>query len=79
MPSNSPTYESHPTRFPRIEPATMYKAMKIIGPTGLAVGVHNESQSIVDELAAEVADKGITGPESHGLARPPVAESLAIQ
>jgi allantoinase len=72
------TYEAHPVRFPRIAPADMLEAFRIVAPSGLACGVHNENQEMVDRLARELQARGITGPQAHGLSRPPIAEALAI-
>lgn len=72
------TYQSHPTRFPRISPPDMLEAFRLVAPTGLACGVHNENQDIVDRLSATLRQAGVTGPEAHGLSRPPIAELLAI-
>jgi allantoinase len=72
------TYESHPTRFPRIAPTDMLAAFKTVAPTGLACGVHNENQEMVDRLQQELQDAGRTDPKAHGESRPSIAETLAI-
>lgn len=72
------TYESHPTRFPRIAPQDMLEAFALVAPTGLACGVHNEDQEVVDSLSKRLRAEGRTDWRSHGLSRPPVAELLAI-
>lgn len=72
------TYESNPTRFPRISPQDMYDAFSLVAPTGLACGVHNENQEIVDTLSRRLKDEGRKDWRSHGLSRPPYAELLAI-
>jgi allantoinase len=72
------TYESHPVRFPRIPPHTMLAAFEALAPTGIGCGVHNENQEMVDYLIAKLQAEGITGPEAHGMSRPPIAEALAM-
>lgn len=72
------TYETDPRRFARIALGDMLQAFTIVAPSGLACGVHNENQEIVDQLSATLRRDGIRGPEVHALSRPPVAESVAI-
>lgn len=72
------TYESNPTRFPRISPPDMVEAFALIAPSGLACGVHNENQEIVDSLSKRLQAEGKTDWRSHGMSRPPIAELLAI-
>ncbi len=72
------TYESHPVRFPRIKPIDMLAAFKALAPTGIGGGVHNENQEMVDFLIQKLQEEGKTGPEAHGMSRPPIAEALAM-
>ncbi len=72
------TYEANPTRFPRISPQDMVEAFALVAPTGLACGVHNENQEIVDSLSKRLQAEGKTDWRSHGMSRPPIAELLAI-
>ena len=72
------TFGTDPTRFPRIPPYLMAEAFAEIAPSGLVAGVHNENHEFVMHAIEEVRAKGITGPEAHGLSRPPLSETLAI-
>lgn len=72
------TYESDPNRFPRIKPIDMLAAFKALAPTGIGGGVHNENQEMVDFLIQKLQADGKTGPEAHGMSRPPIAEALAM-
>ncbi|MES3000977.1 MAG: amidohydrolase family protein [Pseudomonadota bacterium] len=72
------TYESHPSRFPRIAATDMYETMKVLARSGLSCGIHNESQEIVDTLSARLKAAGRTDADAHGESRPPLAELLAI-
>ncbi|MCG8510457.1 MAG: dihydroorotase family protein [Rhodospirillales bacterium] len=72
------TYESHPVRFPRIKPIDMLAAFQALAPTGIGGGVHNENQEMVDFLIEKFQAEGKTGPEAHGMSRPPIAEALAM-
>lgn len=65
-------------RFPRILPHLMYRACRMIAPTGLAVGIHNESDDMVHYGVAKARTRGRRGAELHGLSRPPIAENLAM-
>src|ERR1700678_1869359 len=40
------TFGSHPTRFPRIPPQTLYACFRLIGPRGLVAGIHNENDEM---------------------------------
>ena len=72
------TYETSPTRFARIPPYEMLEAFRIIAPSGLACGVHNENQEVIDHLIEEVRRKGKTSWQDHNYTRPPISEALAI-
>lgn len=72
------TYESHPVRFPRIKPIDMLAAFEALTPTGIGGGVHNENQEMVDFLVQKLQAEGKTGPEAHGMSRPPITEALAM-
>lgn len=71
------TFESHPVRFPRISMGDMLQAFTIVAPSGLACGVHNENQEIVETLTRRFADEFRTDPRIHAMCRPPVAEAVA--
>ena len=72
------TYESHPIRFPRIGMGDLLEAFRIVAPSGLACGVHNENQEIVDRLAETLRAEHGTDPRIHAQSRPAVAECMAI-
>jgi allantoinase len=71
------TFGTHPTRFPRIPPQTLYACFGAIGKRGLMAGIHNENDEMVRAFMANVEAKGITDYTAHGLSRPPVTEALA--
>lgn len=70
--------ESHPVRFPRITMGDLLEAFTIVAPSGLACGVHNENQEIVDTCIARFSKELPNDPRAHALSRPPVSESMAI-
>ncbi len=71
-------YETDPTRFARIPPYDMLKAFRIVAPSGLACGVHNENQEVVDHEIESVNAAGNNHYTGYGLSRPPISETLAI-
>jgi allantoinase len=71
------TFGTHPTRFPRVPPQTLYACFGAVGKRGLAAGIHNENDEMVRAFMAGVEAKGITDYTAHGLSRPPVTEALA--
>ena len=71
------TFGTHPTRFPRIPPQTLYSCFRLIGQRGLMAGIHNESDEMVRAFIAEVEASGITDYRAHGLSRPPITEAVA--
>ncbi len=50
---------------------------RVIAPTGLAAGVHNEDDEAVRAAIDKVRAAGITDYRAHGLSRPPLTELLA--
>ena len=44
------TFESNPTRFPRISSAQILQIFEALAPTDIPLGVHNEDQEIVEFL-----------------------------
>jgi allantoinase len=72
------TFGTHPTRFPRVPPQTLYACFGAIGKRGLVAGIHNENDEMVRAFTADVEARGITDYTAHGLSRPPVTEALAI-
>jgi allantoinase len=71
------TFGTHPQRFPRIPPQTLYACFAAIAPRGLFAGIHNENDEMVRAFSAEVEACGITDYRAHGLSRPPITEALA--
>jgi allantoinase len=71
------TFGTHPERFPRIPPHTMFECFAEIARHGLIAGVHNENDEAVRHYIAHVKEKGITDYRAHSLSRPPITETLA--
>jgi allantoinase len=71
------TFGTHPTRFPRIPPQTLYSCFRVIGPRGLIAGIHNENDEMVRAFTADVEASGMTDYRAHGLSRPPITEAIA--
>lgn len=71
------SFEAHPDRFPRIDNPTTLSVLKMIEGTGLPLGLHNEDQEIVRQVAAQFKAQGRTSPADHDPSRPPVAELVA--
>ena len=72
------TYETSPTRFARIAPYDLLEAFSIVAPTGLACGVHNENQEVIDHEIAQANAAGRNSYQTYGETRPPISETLAI-
>ena len=72
------TFGTHPERFPRIPPHTMFECFSAIATHGLMAGVHNENDESVRAYVAKVQEQGLTDYKAHGLSRPPLTEALAI-
>ena len=71
------TFEAHPTRFPRIEDDVLFEAFRMIAPSGLVCGVHNQDQEITRKNIARLSKAGDTGWDAFGRAHPPLVENLA--
>jgi allantoinase len=71
------TFGTHPERFPRIPPQTLYACFAEVARHGLIAGVHNEDEEVVRACEKAVASSGVTDYRAHGLSRPPVSEALA--
>jgi allantoinase len=71
------TFGTHPKRFPRIPPQTLYACFGAVGKRGLIAGIHNENDEMVRAFIADVEASGVTDYTAHGLSRPPVTEALA--
>ncbi|WP_028880058.1 dihydroorotase [Terasakiella pusilla] len=72
------TFGTHPERFPRIPPHTMYECFAEIAKFGLAAGVHNENHEMVTHMSGQIQAQGITDYTAHGLSRPAITETLAM-
>ena len=72
------TFGTHPERFPRIPPYTMYECFKAIAQHGLMAGVHNENDESVRYYLKQVQDQKATDYKAHGNSRPPMTETIAI-
>jgi len=71
------TFETHPTRFPRIPSPMLYECFEAIQPHGLIAGVHNENNESVQFFTEKVRQSGRTDYLAHSLSRPPITEALA--
>jgi allantoinase len=71
------TFGTHPERFPRIPPQTLYACFAEVARSGLIAGVHNENDEFVRASEKIVAASGMTDFRAHGLSRPPLSEALA--
>lgn len=71
------SFEADPHRFPRIGSGATRQLIELLAGTGLPLGLHNEDQEIVRQLAQAFKAKGLTGPEHHSPSRPEVAELAA--
>ena len=61
------TFGTHPQRFPRIPPQTLFACFEEIGPRGLIAGIHNENDEMVRAFTAKVEASDITDYRAHGL------------
>lgn len=71
------SFESSPTRFPRIGADLMLDTLETLAPLGLPLGLHNEDQEIVLARMAAARAAGRDGIEAHSEARPEAAELAA--
>ncbi|KPF46472.1 dihydroorotase family protein [Rhizobium sp. AAP43] len=71
------TFESSPTRFPRISANQILELFDALAPTDIPLGVHNEDQEIVRARIAAAKAAGRDGIEAHSESRPPAAEHAA--
>lgn len=71
------SFEAHPDRFPRIDNPATLSLLKMLEGTGLPLGLHNEDQEIVRQVAAQFKAQGRTSPVDHDPSRPPAAELVA--
>lgn len=71
------SFESNPTRFPRIPADLMLALFEALADSGLPLGLHNEDQEIVLARMAAFRAAGKDGIQAHALARPLAAELAA--
>ena len=71
------TFEAAPGRFPRVEEDVLYDAFRLIAPSGLACGVHNQMQELTRKNVKRLTDAGDTGWDAFLRAHPPLIENLA--
>jgi allantoinase len=71
------TFESSPTRFPRIASDEILAIFAALSDTAVPLGVHNEDQEIVRAYIAAAKAAGRDGIEAHSESRPPAAELAA--
>ncbi|HEY0124284.1 MAG TPA: amidohydrolase family protein [Rhizobium sp.] len=71
------TFESSPTRFPRIASEQILATFNALSETVIPLGVHNEDQEIVRAYIAAARTAGRDGIEAHSESRPPAAELAA--
>lgn len=71
------SFESSPTRFPRIPADILLDVFEALSSTDIPLGLHNEDQEIVLARIARARAAGLNGLDAHGDSRPPAAELTA--
>jgi len=71
------SFESHPTRFPRIPMSQTLDILEAVAEVDLPVGLHNEDQEIVLARIGLAKRLGQNGIAYHSPSRPPAAELAA--
>ncbi|AVX06191.1 allantoinase (plasmid) [Maritalea myrionectae] len=71
------TFESNPTRFPRIQTPQILSIFETLAPTNIPLGVHNEDQEMVHAFMAAAKKAGQNGLVAHSESRPASAEMSA--
>lgn len=71
-------YNTDSVRFPKIYEDRLYEAFSIIKKVGMPVGVHAETDSIVNHSIQKYRELGKRLPIAHCYSRPKVAESTAV-
>ena len=72
------TFETHPTRFPRIGNMQLLEVLAAVNRTGKVACFHAEDQELIDGFTARVRAEGRTDPLAHCESRPEIAELVAI-
>ncbi len=70
-------FEATPGRFPRVDEDVLYDAFRLVAPSGLACGVHNQMQDLTRKNIARMIEAGDTGWDAFLRAHPPLIENLA--
>lgn len=71
------TFEASPGRFPRVEEDVLMEAFRLIAPSGLACGVHNQNQELTRKNIKRMTEAGDTGWDAFLRAHTPLIENLA--
>lgn len=71
------TFEATPGRFPRVDEDDLYEAFRLIAPSGLVCGVHNQMQELTRKNIKRLIDNDDTGWDAFMRAHTPLIENLA--
>ncbi|MBP6019148.1 MAG: amidohydrolase family protein [Burkholderiaceae bacterium] len=71
------TFEAAPGRFPRVEEDVLLEAFRLIAPSGLACGVHNQNQELTRKNIQRMTEANDTGWDAFLRAHTPLIENLA--
>lgn len=71
------TFEASPGRFPRVDEDDLYEAFRLIAPSGLVCGVHNQMQELTRKNVNRMIEAGDTGWDAFLRAHTPLIENLA--
>lgn len=71
------TFEATPGRFPRVDEDDLYEAFRLIAPSGLVCGVHNQMQELTRKNIKRLIDADDTGWDAFMRAHTPLIENLA--
>lgn len=71
------TFEASPGRFPRVEDDVLMEAFRLIAPSGLACGVHNQDQELTRKNIQRMVAENDTGWDAFLRAHTPLIENLA--
>lgn len=71
------TFEATPGRFPRVDEDDLYEAFRLIAPSGLVCGVHNQMQELTRKNIKRLKEDSDTGWDAFMRAHTPLIENLA--
>lgn len=71
------TFEATPGRFPRVDEDDLCEAFRLIAPSGLVCGVHNQMQELTRKNIQRLKAAGDTGWDAFMRAHTPLIENLA--